>query len=123
MLPRGLTCWRAVQRTVGPLVKPFPPGLRTAPIIPGGPVAGQILATSHGTWTSPDHLSYTIQWQRCDQNGPACANITGATGYNYKLTNADIGHQIQTQITAIDQHAQSQQATAQPVGPILEAAP
>jgi len=57
------------------------------------------LQTSNGLWANTPS-SFTYQWQRCDSNGNACANITGATNNSYKLVSADAGQTVRTLVTA-----------------------
>ena len=57
--------------------------------ISGTPRVGQTLTASNGTFTGDQPITYTYQWQRCDQNGSNCSNIVGATGQTYVLTSAD----------------------------------
>src|SRR2546428_9398707 len=44
---------------------------------------GTVLKTTNGRWGN-EPTSYTYQWQRCNELGKACANITGETRKRYK---------------------------------------
>ena len=57
------------------------------------------LKTSNGLWAN-NPSSFTYQWQRCDSNGNAWANIAGATTTSYKLVTADVGQTVRTLVTA-----------------------
>ena len=57
------------------------------------------LKTSDGLWVNAP-TSFTYQWQRCDSNGNACANIAAATKNSYKLVVADVGQTVRTLVTA-----------------------
>lgn len=63
------------------------------PSISGTAVAGQILTAATGTWT-PTPTSFGYQWNR---NGAA---IRGATGREYRVTNADAGANLTVTVTA-----------------------
>ncbi|MDX6515376.1 MAG: hypothetical protein QOH73_1042, partial [Gaiellaceae bacterium] len=45
-------------------------------------------------------VTLTLQWQRCDQNGNNCVNLTGATKTTYLLTSADVGHKMRVHVHA-----------------------
>jgi len=88
----------------------------TPPVISGTAQDGQFLTvTSKGTWTTPDALTFSYQWQRCDSGGANCTNV-GSNASFYKQTSADIGHKLDVVVTATDQEAQSGQATSNLLG-------
>lgn len=39
-------------------------------------------------------MSFSFQWERCDEAGGSCVPVPGATGVNYILTTADVGSTI-----------------------------
>ena len=51
------------------------PANTAAPRVTGTPRAGQVLTATNGTWNGTGPLTYTYQWQRCE-NG-ACTSIPG----------------------------------------------
>lgn len=69
------------------------------PLISGVPQASQTLTASVGTWSSTP-TSYAYAWQRCDQNGAACALVGGAVSASYVLTSADVGATMRVAVTA-----------------------
>src|SRR6185436_9568282 len=56
----------------------------------GVPGAGEMLTGSQGAWSGTAPLALSNQWQRCDQAGGNCADVSGATGSQYGLTEADV---------------------------------
>jgi hypothetical protein len=113
----------ATARTVGPIPIPAPPANTALPVISGTVQDGQTLATSNGSWSSPDGLGFRYQWQRCSSTGTSCANVTGAKFGSYKLSSADVGDEITVVISATDDENQTGQATATPTGQVAVPAP
>jgi hypothetical protein len=71
------------------------------PTIIGTPQAGNVLTLTTGAWTSPTPItSYSYQWQRCNQNGNNCTDISGATSNTYVVQAADVGHRLQGVVRA-----------------------
>ena len=95
------------------------PQNKTAPTISGKMVEGQTLMTTNGTWTGGVD-SYSYSWSRCDAHGAGCTTIPGATADTYKLTSADVGHEIESFVTARNASG-SATANSSPVGPIASA--
>jgi hypothetical protein len=54
---------------------------------------GNSLYLDPGVWTQ-NPTSYSFQWYRCDANGDHCAEIPGATGINWTIGAADLGHTL-----------------------------
>ncbi|HLX32874.1 MAG TPA: glycoside hydrolase family 25 protein [Gaiellaceae bacterium] len=80
-----------------------PPSQRPAnlssPKILGKKQAGQVLASSVGTWSgSPTKFAY--RWQRCDATGANCVAIKKATTASYTVTPDDIGAALALVVTA-----------------------
>jgi hypothetical protein len=69
------------------------------PTISGTAQVGQTMTISNGTWTG-GVTSYTYQWQRCDQNGQACLNVSGATSKTYGVRADDVGSTLRALVTA-----------------------
>jgi hypothetical protein len=106
---------------VGPVAGPSsPPSEFSGPAISGGTTDGDVVKTTNGKWGSPDTLTYTYEWERCDSSGNGCTGIGGATAHNYRLTGLDAGHQVTVVVTAHDQESNTNSATAIPVGPVAE---
>jgi hypothetical protein len=79
-----------------------PPVNTTAPSVTGTAQEGKTLSTTTGVWTSANPISYTFQWQRCNPNGTACANIGGATSQTYTVGSADVSNVIVATVAAKD---------------------
>jgi hypothetical protein len=95
------------------------PSNTALPTITGTAQDGQWLRrSSNGKWSSPDKLTFSYQWQRCDSAGANCADIPGANSTAYKLSSADVTHKVTLVVKATDQEAQSTPATATPLGPV-----
>ncbi|MFZ4585844.1 MAG: hypothetical protein ACOYNI_11535 [Acidimicrobiia bacterium] len=69
------------------------------PAISGTAQDGNRLVPSTGTWTHAP-TAYTYQWQRCDNTGSNCADITGETFAFYDLIEDDIASTIVVVVTA-----------------------
>jgi hypothetical protein len=69
------------------------------PVISGTPYSGLTLKTTTGSWTASP-TSYTYQWEDCNSSGTSCTSIEGATGTEYTLTGADIGHTVRVVVIA-----------------------
>jgi hypothetical protein len=72
----------------------------TAPSIAGTAQEGQTLTGNRGSWDGSEPIDYTLNWQRCDQNGGSCANISGANSAQYVLTSADVGNRDRLRVIA-----------------------
>lgn len=70
------------------------------PTITGTPQEGQKLAGNRGEWSGRP-TDYNDFWQRCDERGGSCANISGATNRNnYTLKAVDVGDTIRFRVQA-----------------------
>jgi hypothetical protein len=76
-----------------------PPVNTLAPAIIGSTQFGQKIRTNNGGWKESP-TSFTYQWRLCNSAGAECANIAGATGNEYLIPPADIGHTLVSQVTA-----------------------
>lgn len=89
------------------------PANTALPVISGDPNAvGSVLSVSDGTWAGSPTLTY--QWQRCDENGFSCADISTATSSTYTIVAADHGHFLDAVVTGTNAYG-TVDATAAPV--------
>jgi subtilisin family serine protease len=70
-----------------------PPANTAAPAISGIAAQGRTLSDVHGSWTG-EPLSFSYQWQRCDNSGNGCGAIAGATEQSYVPVSGDVGHTL-----------------------------
>lgn len=118
------------SEATNPVVASTRPANTTPPVITGAPSVGQTLTTSNGTWApsqSPP-LTFTYQWQRCNEQGDDCVDIGAATHQTYVLQPADAEHRIVAVVTATDQAAKKRSAASSPTdvvgtGPVNTAKP
>jgi Ig domain of plant-specific actin-binding protein/Bacterial Ig-like domain len=73
------------------------PVVEQDPVISGSPLEGQTLVAVAGTWSSELSLSYSYQWERCEEH---CSAIAGATGTSYTLGSVDVGSTVRLLMTA-----------------------
>jgi hypothetical protein len=84
-----------------------------APSVTGTAQQGQSLTTSTGTWTSSNPpIQYGFNWQRCNPDASACANIAGATSASYTPGIADVGSTLRSVVTGTDSAGSQDQASA-----------
>jgi len=88
-----------------------PPVNRTPPAIAGTAQQGQTLTEVRGSWTG-EPTSYAYQWVQCDSAESNCAPINGATGQDYTVTAADVGHTLRVQETASNEAGASDPASS-----------
>jgi hypothetical protein len=96
------------------------PDNTSPPTISGTPQEGSTLKGDRGQWSN-NPTSYNYQWRRCDKNGGSCANISGATSREYKLTSADVGNTVRFRVRATNSTG-STDATSVPTAVITKAA-
>ncbi|MGA8744855.1 MAG: LamG-like jellyroll fold domain-containing protein [Solirubrobacterales bacterium] len=78
-----------------------PPENEVPPSISGESAVGASLSAEAGKWHGGGGpLTYAFQWQRCDEEGKGCSDISGATKSSYLLTKGDIGSTLRVQVTA-----------------------
>jgi hypothetical protein len=70
-----------------------------SPTIGGKAMTGQTLNADKGQW-SGNPITFTYQWQRCDNDGSSCGDIAGAVQKSYKLTDSDVGNTVRVQVKA-----------------------
>jgi hypothetical protein len=86
------------------------------PAVVGAAQDGQLLAAKDGEWSGTNPMTFAYQWQRCDANGAACANITGATGKVYRAATTDVSHTLRVVVSAKnDTGTTSETSAASPV--------
>lgn len=100
----------------------YAPQNTAPPTISGQTVTGQTLTATAGTWTGDQPINFSFQWQRCDQSGQNCANITGATAQTLTLTADDVGRTIRVVVTAQNRNG-SASAPSAPTAPVQAAGP
>jgi alpha-tubulin suppressor-like RCC1 family protein len=98
----GLAGTGAASSAPTPVVmtEPMAPVEVLEPTIEGNPTTGETLRAQPGTWLGSEPITYTYQWQRCNAEGEACTNISGATGETYVLTEHDLEATIRVLVSA-----------------------
>jgi hypothetical protein len=76
------------------------PANSSAPTISGSAAVGQTLTGSPGSWVGDQPITYSYHWLRCDAQGNACAQISGATQTTYLLVHADEGKTVRFKVVA-----------------------
>jgi uncharacterized protein YukE len=82
------------------LVAALLPHNGSLPSISGLLEDGQNLAAALGSWTGSAPLSYSYQWQRCNNAGEECKDMAGETGSILKLVSGLIGQTVRLGVTA-----------------------
>ncbi len=89
------------------------------PSISGTPAVGQTLKLdSVGSWIGYPSPTYAYQWLSCRAGN--CTPISGATGTSLTLTSAELGAEIELQVTAGNSQG-SATVTSSPAGPVVAA--
>lgn len=100
----------APSSTTAAITDPAPSNL-TAPSITGDTVVGSTLTVSTGEWAgSVDWWSY--QWQRCDERGDSCTDITGAYNSTYRPAHPDEGSTLRVVVEAKNAHGEATETSA-----------
>ena len=77
------------------------PAATSAPAVSGTARDGSVLTASDGAWSGVPAPDIGRQWLRCAADGTACT-ATSATGPQYTLAPADVGHAIRVRVTAVN---------------------
>lgn len=84
----------------------------TLPSIDGADnLVGTEYTIDPGAWAGYSPISFSYQWQRCDNAGDNCTDISGETGLNYTLAAADDGNTIRAVVTASNLGGSTQETT------------
>jgi hypothetical protein len=79
--------------------EPIAPEDLFVPSIEGNLTSGEMLTAQPGTWVSSEAISYAYQWQKCNEEGEECADISGATSSTYTLVEGDINSTLRVIVT------------------------
>jgi hypothetical protein len=112
------TAESATSATIGTSAT-FPVDL-ASPEISGTTQAGQTVSASLGIWTGASPLSYSYQWERCDDPGEDCTDISGATDSTYALEAGDVGHTLRVVVVVSDSYGHTSRIS--PASATIEAA-
>jgi Bacterial Ig domain len=88
------------------------------PAVTGTAQASSKLTANVSSW-SGGSTSFTYQWKRCDPNGNACANVSGATAQQYVAAAADVGSRLR--VTATPTKWPAYAATSDPTAVVAPA--
>ncbi len=100
-----------------------PPEVLSAPvnstipeISPQTPKQGSAATATEGTWSNSP-ATYAYQWERCNQAGENCSEISGATTAQYTPTATDVGERLRVRVTAANSggEASAESALSEPV--------
>lgn len=84
----------ALHKGTTVVVKPANKGL---PVIRYTPWVGEVLRVSKGAWNKKI-TKYVYAWWRCSSTGKSCV-LTRGTQSNYHVVDADIGHELEAEVT------------------------
>jgi Ig domain of plant-specific actin-binding protein len=77
-----------------------PPTNDEPPTISGTAQQGATLTASEGQWSGTPAPTFSYQWQRCNESGGSCDDISGAEQSTYTVAAADVGSRLRVQVTA-----------------------
>src|SRR5262245_23222820 len=78
---------------------------------------GSTLHGDRGTWSGTAPINYAYQWQRCNDNGEACVNISGARDTSYLVQSGDVNRTLRFKVTASNSDGSSSEAS-EPTGEV-----
>ncbi len=76
------------------------PASLAPPSLSGNPGVGAVYEAGAGIWSGSPRRSYAFQWQRCDEHGEGCADISGETSPSYTVAEGDLGSTVRMLVTA-----------------------
>jgi sugar lactone lactonase YvrE len=100
-----------------PIAAASAPTISEAPALTGEAQEGKTLTATMGSWSAEGSLTYSLQWERCDEESFNCTAISGATSTTYELSKQDVGSTIRALVTATAGGA-STTALSAAVGPV-----
>ena len=80
------------------VVTTTPPTNVSPPSISGNALEASTLTAAPGSWTGSTPMTYSYQWQRCNQG--VCSDVGGATTADYLVPAADVGSTMLVSVTA-----------------------
>jgi hypothetical protein len=95
------------------------PILVAQPTVSGIAAVGRLLTSSPGAWKNA--TTYTYQWQRCNPDGNACANISQATASTYAPTTADSGNTLRSTVRASNGNSSADTVASNPTAVVAPA--
>jgi hypothetical protein len=75
------------------------PAQTAIPTISGSAVVGEKLTATTGSWAGTQPITYTINWQVCNQQSASCAP-NGSKGAVYTVANSDVGKRLRVRVAA-----------------------
>ena len=94
------------------------PAVASAPSIAGVAEENATLSAATGSWVSSSEVSYSYQWQLCNELGAACTPLSGATVSTYAPTHAQLGSTLRVVVTATNSSGSTSE-TAPPTAAIV----
>ncbi|MGD0455341.1 MAG: hypothetical protein ABSB69_17275, partial [Solirubrobacteraceae bacterium] len=82
------------------------------PTISGTAQDGHTLTAGTGTWGGSEPISYSYQWQLCNEAGAECQLIAGATATTYPLKSQTPGHTLRVTVSATNALGSAQATSA-----------
>lgn len=111
----------AASVPTGPIAPAVAPANVVPPTISGAPQEGSLLTSTTGAWTGSP-TGYEYLWERCEQDGVACAPIVDAAGAEYTPEAIDIGSRLRVVVSATNPGGTGT-ATSEASAAVLRAAP
>jgi hypothetical protein len=91
---------KSVQTGTTPPLTLGPPVNTEAPTITGTALQGETLTANNGSWLGEPPITYTDQWEECNDLGGGCLPIVGATSSSYTIGEGDVGSTLRVAVTA-----------------------